>query len=1330
MTRIKDGIIHLHTDNSKQDGFQSVAAAVKRAKELGASAVTLTDHGVMTGIYEFISECEKAGIKPIPGVETYKEDDDSNIGRCHLLLLPKNYEGLIAIGKAVTASNTRLQGGFPRMDDEILKKYFGPGSKGYGNVIATSACAGGVLARVLLFNDKVANEIQKIQKKISELRAHDSGYEKLQNDFYEAELKLKEAEEHLAQATEISKKSIRGIRSRFEKMKSDDSDYEKLKKIIEEYDQAVSDKVTYKMLKKQYQNVVSEAKKRLTPYLVDDEKRTEFEQALSELDSQIIDKDTLHKRTKDEAKKYVGIFGKGNFYIELQYHGIEEEGYVYPLLAEIAEEMGIPVVAANDAHYTYKSEDEVIARQINRSLRFNKWEDFRPDDWEYYIKDDEELREALLKILKPDIVEKAMSGIGMITAQCDVHIPAATHYPKYKSDIDGEDAAVRLNRLARAGISKRYPEWTEELEKRYQYEMGIITSMGFADYLCIVQDYMDFARKEGKNNPEGVGLAVGPGRGSAAGSLICYLTGITDVDPIRFNLLFERFLNPERVSMPDIDCDFANFIRPKAIEYVKSKYGENAVCAISTRMTQGAKAAVRNAARIYGTKVTGAKETFLGKGDEIAKKLTPEFLNDGKGKPQPLKKVKEKLFEEYQDDENARTIIEWASLIEGSIAGFGMHAAGIIISDNDDVSDYMPLMYNTKKEQWVAQCDMVQAEGQLKTLKMDFLGLKNLDVITDTLRLIKKNTGKAIDCLKISLDDREVFDNIFSKGRTNCVFQFESPGMKDMLRRFRPTSIDDVILLVAAYRPGPMQFLDNIIKVKTMEQKAKYLTPELEPILKGTYSAIIYQEQVQEIFRELAGYTLGQADIVRRAMSKKKTAVMEEHRDYFVNGKTDEKGNVLIDGCVRRGIPADIANQLYDQISDFAAYAFNRSHAACYGILSYYTAWLKYHYPTEYMVAVIKHTPNDKLGMLIDECHSIGIKVLPPDVNKSEKDFSGRDKVILFGFSAIKGVANSADDLIAERSENGYFIDFKSFVKRAGLKINVFEALIDTGACDLWNKNRNALKAVLPVLLDCIKKINKKETDIAEINRLIGSSRTAAEKTKQEARLERAKKTLANHMADYAGISIPSFYEEDRLLKLNRERELIGFYVSGHPLDMYTTATSKITRINDVDPGFNKEIAGIITDYKVMIIRQSKEEMAIFNLIDQSGTVECLVFPKTYQSMIGILGEGKVVKLSGKIKFEELVAHSEEEQYSEEGIIVKKLFVQSGKELEEDKKEIIMEVPNLIKWTQDILPKVKRFINDKGNILKIFDSLTGHVRDTGLNVSADILTGPFRIITR
>ena len=345
MTRIKDGIIHLHTDNSKQDGFQSVAAAVKRAKELGAPAVTLTDHGVMTGIYEFISECEKAGIKPIPGVEAYKEDDDSNIGRCHLLLLPKNYEGLIAIGKAVTASNTRLQGGFPRMDDEILKKYFGPGSKGYGNVIATSACAGGVLARVLLFNDKVANEIQKIQKKISELRAHDSGYEKLQNDFYEAELKLKEAEEHLAQATEISKKSIRGIRSRFEKMKSDDSDYEKLKKIIEEYDQAVSDKVTYKMLKKQYQNVVSEAKKRLTPYLVDDEKRTEFEQALSELDSQIIDKDTLHKRTKDEAKKYVGIFGKGNFYIELQYHGIEEEGYVYPLLAEIAEEMGIPVVA-------------------------------------------------------------------------------------------------------------------------------------------------------------------------------------------------------------------------------------------------------------------------------------------------------------------------------------------------------------------------------------------------------------------------------------------------------------------------------------------------------------------------------------------------------------------------------------------------------------------------------------------------------------------------------------------------------------------------------------------------------------------------------------------------------------------------------------------------------------------------------------------------------------------------------------------------------------------------------------------------------------------------
>lgn len=1324
-TKIKNGIIHIHTENSVKDSAMSVQTMVNRAKELGAPAIVLTDHGVMTGAIDLLKACEEAKIKGIPGVEAYKEDDNSIIGRCHLVLIPKNYDGFIAIGKAVTASNKRIENGFPRMDDNILKECFGPGTIGHQNVIATSACVGGVLARVLLLNDKVALEINKLQKKQEKLLStSDSKYEQLLKEQSELQTAYEKEEKMYKEAYEIAKKSIKGIQKRLENMPPSDPEYQKLQDIINKHQEALSTKETCKVAKTAFKKDLSKNKKELSTYESDQEKRNILMAQIDSLKAQCLSGDKLYEKAKSEAKKYETIFGKGNFYIEVQNHGLEDEAYVYSQLAEIAHELMIPLVATNDAHFARNCKEDILARQINRSLRFNKWEDFTSDCGEYYIKTDEELEMALHEILMPDTVEEAMKGIGDIIDQCDVRIPGTTHYPKFKSEISDETAEKRLDRLARAGIEKRYSSWNEDLEKRYQYEMNIITSMGFADYLCIVQDYMNYAREEGKNNPEGVGLAVGPGRGSAAGSLICYLTGITDIDPIRFDLLFERFLNPERVSMPDIDCDFANFIRPKAIGYVKGKYGVDAVCAISTRLTQGAKAAVRNAGRIYGSKITGNKDTFLHKSDEIAKRLTPELLMDEKKKIQPLSKVKDQLINDfYKEDKDAQAIIEWAALVEGSMTGFSMHAAGIIISDNGDISDYTPLMYNTKKEQWVVQCDMVQVEDTLKLLKMDFLGLKNLDVITDTLRLIKKNTGQSIDMLNVPLDDIKVYQEIFTKGKTNCVFQFESPGMKNMLQRFQPSTIDDIILLVAAYRPGPMQYLDNIIKVKSKSQKAGYIIPQLENILAQTYGAIIYQEQVQTIFREFAGYTLGQADIVRRAMSKKKQAIMDEHREYFINGKVDQDGNILIDGCVRRGIDAKAANQLYDQISDFAAYAFNKSHAACYGILAYYTAWLKYHYPTEYLVSVIKYTDSDKLGMIINECQEFGVKVLPPDINKSEKDFIGRDKTIRFGLSSIKGVAASADPLFEER-KNGKFVSFKDFVSRTKLKINVYEALIDAGACDDFNPNRKAMKSIIKEMMEIVKKMQKKDEDIKIKQKSLMEAKTKTLKAKMEKSLERAISARESYNEDLASIIIPRCFETNVLDRLARERELLGFYISGHPLDAYKNAAAKIpNKIIDIEKG-SQEICGVINDYAIKITKQSKKEMAVFTLTDTSGQIECIVFPNDYVQYQSMLSEGAVLKMKGEVVIEEIRSDDDES----EPVIKKKMYVKSVELLPEDQKTLIVEVNNILDWIK-IKEQAEKYRNSTGSILYCFDKARGEFRNTGIPVNYSIVSSGLKIVT-
>ena len=1052
---VKCGILHVHSTFSLHDSTQTPEEIVERASKLGCQNITLTDHGTLMGIDDFMEAGEKYHINTIPGVEAYLE------GKQHLILIAKDYEGFLAISHATRDANMhQVSSGYnknlvyPIMTKEILETF-----RGNTHVFATSACIGGPIASILLQKRREEQVLRRQEERTKESAAI---YLKAEASYQEAIQKIEKLNEERKQYTKYTTKTyerrmirkqeesqklktaILQLKEKDNRSKREEASLEQMQKKQQTADKEAEEMTALftnstKILKEidleldGWKKSRNEQKKRIDQTKNRFLKFQKVKEKLEDLKKQ--DLETVYEKAKEEALYLKTLFPA--FYLELQYHGLEDEAYVMPILVRIARETGIPLIAANDAHMLDNSDQALKARQILRFNYFKTHQELGQPDREMFLKTDEELYQMLTQIIDKDAVEEAMENLQTLS-ECRVIFPKEKHYPKVESEHSFDELLdhAREERI-RAG------EWDRVHEERLQKEREIIHSMGYVDYHMVVRDFCIMGRKLGvvpkealpdmpiqyeqalkwiKDKGYQIGVGVGPGRGSAVGSLVCYLLGITNLDPVKYDLLFERFLNPERVSMPDIDTDIKTSLRPYLIQFIKQKHGEKAVASISTVMRYAGRGALKMATRDRADELYGklpSKERKIQK-SQYSDRLTkvsdfiPEMW-DG-----DLSSLEPEFLAEFSEKEE-RLIWERAKLIEGKVSSTSVHAGGIVISDNEDLCDYVPLLWREDKQTWATQCDMIRVE-QKGMLKMDLLGLNTLDCISDTMNLIWNRYGVAVDLDHLPFEDA-VFREIYAAGNTNSVFQFESGGMKKMLQDFQPSCIEDIILLVAAYRPGPMQFLDHIIAVKHGQASPKYLIPELEPILSKTYSAIIYQEQVMQIFKDLAGYSLGQADLVRRAMSKKKIEKLVVEREAFIYGDLSRN----ISGCQAKGISADAANALFDEIMDFARYAFNKSHAAAYAMVSYQTAWLKYHYPAEFLCAMFNNKTQDGYSPIIEDCNHYGIKLLPPDINRSYYGFTVEGEegaAIRFGFSGIKGIKDQeAIERIVQKRESRFRIE-------------------------------------------------------------------------------------------------------------------------------------------------------------------------------------------------------------------------------------------------------------------------------------------------------------------
>ena len=906
----------------------------------------------------------------------------------------------------------------------------------------------------------------------------------------------------------------------------------------------------------------------------------------------------MYEDAKAAALRYQDIFGKGNFFLELQDHGIPEQQNVNQQLLKMHRETGIELVATNDIHYTLAEDaqphDVLLCLQTGKKLSDENR--MRYDGGQYYVKSPEEMER-----LFPYATE-ALENTHKIAERCHVEIEfGVTKLPKFDVP-EGYTSWEYLNELCFKGLEERYQPVTEELKERLNYELSTIKNMGYVDYFLIVWDFIRYARDHD--------IMVGPGRGSAAGSLVAYTLGITQLDPIRYDLLFERFLNPERVSMPDIDVDFCFERRQEVIDYVRRKYGDDCVVQIVTFGTLAARGVIRDVGRVMDLPYAQV--------DTIAK-MIPQELNITIDK---ALKMNPELKKTYEDQPEIHDLIDTARRLEGLPRHTSMHAAGVVISQKD-VSEYVPLS-RAQDGSIVTQFTMTTLE-ELGLLKMDFLGLRTLTVIQNAVHLIEQDTGVHLDMQQIDYNDKKVLDSL-GTGRSDGVFQLESAGMKNFMKELKPQSLEDVIAGISLYRPGPMDFIPQYIRGKNHPDTIQYDCPQLEPILKPTYGCIVYQEQVMQIVRNLAGYTLGRSDLVRRAMSKKKAAVMEKERQNFVYGNEAEG----VPGCIANGISEQVANKIYDEMIDFAKYAFNKSHAAAYAVVSYQTAFLKYYYPVEFMAALMTSViemPN-KVAEYIQVCRQMGISILPPDVNCGIYGFSVDHGAIRYGLSAIKSVGRPViNALVEERKKNGTYRSLKDFIERLTGIVNkrAIENFIKAGALDCLEGNRRQKMNVYGQIVDSIAQ-EKKNSFAGQMSLFDLVS-------------DEDKKDFE--------IRMPNVGEYDKEMVLAFEKEVLGIYLSGHPLEGYRGIMDKMisAKTTDFQPdeesgipkvydGQKVIIGGMITERTIKYTRNNKV-MAFLTVEDLVGTVEVVVFPRDYEKWQTLITDDARVFIQGRVNAED-----------------------------------------------------------------------------------------------
>ncbi len=929
-----------------------------------------------------------------------------------------------------------------------------------------------------------------------------------------------------------------------------------------------------------------------------------------EIPNKILKED--YEGAREAARKMNALFGPGNFFLELQDHGLRQQTQVNSVIMRMSKELDIPLVVTNDVHYI--REEDAVPHDILLCIQTGKLvtdkDRMRYEGGQFFLKSEEEMQKVF------PYAREAMENTHKIAERCNVEIVFGEQkVPKFDVP-EGYDTFSYLKELCEKGLVKRYGDPPpEELKERLAYELDTIKNMGYVDYFLIVWDFIRFAKSQG--------IAVGPGRGSAAGSIVSYCLEITNIDPIRYQLIFERFLNPERVSMPDIDIDFCYERRQEVIDYVYEKYGKDKVVQIITFGTMAARMAVRDVGR--------AMNIPYAQVDKVAKMIPMEL---GITIEKALKHNPE-LRQAYEADEVTKNLIDMSMRLEGLPRHTSIHAAGVVIG-SEPLDEFVPLSRGADNV-ITTQFTMTTIE-ELGLLKMDFLGLRTLTVIQDAVRMVEKKTGQPLDINAIDYNDAAVYEMI-GQAKTEGVFQLESAGMKSFMRELKPGNLEDIIAGISLYRPGPMDFIPKYIKGKNNKESIRYSCPELEEILEPTYGCIVYQEQVMQIVMKLAGYTLGRSDLVRRAMSKKKADVMAKERANFVYGNEEEG----VEGCIKRGIPEDVANHVFDEMIDFAKYAFNKSHAAAYAVVAYQTAWLRCHYPMEFMAALLTSviTNPKKITEYINTCRSMGIRILQPDINEGESGFSVSGDAIRYGLSAIKSLGkNVIDAMIEEREAHGKYKNLKDFMERLTSKeINkrTIENLIKAGALDSLGATRRQLMMVYAYVLDEVSR-EKKENITGQMS--LFDFFSEEEKKEYE-------------------IQYPDVGEFEMSQKLAFEKEVLGIYVSGHPLQDYMASMEKqiTAKTTDFEPdeesglavvkdGRNYIVGGLISNVTVKLTK-TNQNMAFITLEDLYGTVEVILFPRDYQKYRDLLvmdtgvyvrGRASVSEENGKLVAETVIA--------------------------------------------------------------------------------------------